>query len=83
MGTHLLLVAVSRAPGRGNKKGQGAHDKNLHDFGRAALLRRPRVQGRAAALPYHESEDFCPAPKVRHPAKMILPAVWRWGILLQ
>jgi len=39
-----------------------AHDKNLHVVGRAALLRRPRVQGRAAALPYQEDEDSCPAP---------------------
>jgi hypothetical protein len=38
------------------------HDKNLHVSGRAALLRRPRIQGRAAALPYQESEDFRPAP---------------------
>jgi hypothetical protein len=37
-------------------------DKNVHVFGGAALLRRPRVQGRAAALPYQEGEDFCPAP---------------------
>jgi hypothetical protein len=37
-------------------------DKNLHVFGRAALLRRPRIQGRAAALPYLEDEDFRPAP---------------------
>jgi hypothetical protein len=37
-------------------------DKNLYVFGRAALLRRPRVQGRAAALPYQEGEDFCHAP---------------------
>jgi hypothetical protein len=40
-----------------------AHDKNLHAFGRAALLRRPRVQGRAAALPYQEGGDLCPAPQ--------------------
>jgi hypothetical protein len=31
---------------------EGLTDENLHVFGRAALLRRPRVQGRAAALPY-------------------------------
>jgi hypothetical protein len=36
--------------------------KNLHVFGRAALLRRPRVQGRAAALPYQEGKDLRPAP---------------------
>jgi hypothetical protein len=36
-------------------------DKNLHVFGRAALLRRPRFQGRVAALPYQEGEDFCHA----------------------
>jgi hypothetical protein len=36
-------------------------DKNPHVFGRAALLRRPRIQGRAAALPYQENEDFCHA----------------------
>jgi hypothetical protein len=34
----------------------------LRITGRAALLRRPRIQGRAAALPYQEGEDFCPAP---------------------
>jgi hypothetical protein len=34
----------------------------LHFFGSAALLRRPRIQGRAAALPCQEGEDFCPAP---------------------
>jgi hypothetical protein len=38
-------------------------DKNLDVAGRAALLRRPRIQGRAAALPYHDGEGFCPAPK--------------------
>jgi hypothetical protein len=32
----------------------GLVDRNLHEFGRAALLRRPRIQGRAAALPYQE-----------------------------
>jgi hypothetical protein len=32
-------------------------DKNLHVFGRAVLLRRPRIQGRAAALPCQEGED--------------------------
>jgi hypothetical protein len=37
-------------------------DKNLHDAGRAALLRRPRIQGGAAALPCQEDEDFCHAP---------------------
>ena len=30
--------------------------------GWAALLRRPRVQGRAAALPHREGEDSCHAP---------------------
>jgi hypothetical protein len=39
-----------------------AHDKNLHVYGGAALLRRPTIQGRAAALPYLEGEDFRPAP---------------------
>jgi len=34
-----------------------AQDKVLHVFGRAALLRRPRIQGRAAALPYLEGEE--------------------------
>jgi hypothetical protein len=34
-------------------------DKNLHVIGRAALLRRPRVQGRAAALPCQDGEDLC------------------------
>jgi hypothetical protein len=28
-------------------------------FGRAALLRRPRIQGRAAPLPYREGEEIC------------------------
>jgi hypothetical protein len=37
-------------------------DRNLHVFGGAALLRRPKVQGRAAALPYQEGEDLCYAP---------------------
>ena len=37
-------------------------DKILRVFGRAALLRRPRIQGRAAALPYREGEEICPAP---------------------
>ena len=41
----------------------GAQDKNLHIFGRAALPRRPGIQGRAAALPYHDGEDSCPAPR--------------------
>jgi 2-iminoacetate synthase len=27
------------------------------------LLRRPRIQGRAAALPYQQGEEFCPAPE--------------------
>jgi hypothetical protein len=43
----------------------GTQDKNPHVFGRAALLRRPRIQGRAAALPYQESEDSCHAPSRR------------------
>ena len=37
-------------------------DENLHVVGRAALLRRPRIQGRAAALPYQEGEKSCRAP---------------------
>ena len=41
---------------------QRAQDENLRVFGRAALPRRPRIQGRAAALPYQDGEDFCPAP---------------------
>jgi hypothetical protein len=43
------------------KKTGGVLDKNLHVLGRA-LLRRPRVHGTAAALPYQEAEDFCHAP---------------------
>jgi hypothetical protein len=35
------------------------HGKDLHIVGRAALLRRPRIQGRAAALPCQEGKDFC------------------------
>ena len=31
-------------------------------LGRAALLRGPRIQGRAAALPCRNGEEFCPAP---------------------
>ena len=51
-----LTSAVSAPqPGR-------LQDKNLHFFGRAALLRRPKLQGRAAALPYQEGEDSCHAP---------------------
>jgi hypothetical protein len=37
-------------------------DNNPHVFGRAALLRRPEDQGRAAALPYQEGEGFFHAP---------------------
>jgi hypothetical protein len=37
-------------------------DKILRFFGRAALLRRPRIQARAAALPYREGEEIGPAP---------------------
>ena len=44
--------------------GREMQDKNLHVVGRAALLRRPIVQGRAAALPYQEGVDFCHAPWV-------------------
>jgi hypothetical protein len=40
-------------------------DKNLHVAGRAALLRRPSIQGRAAALPCLEGEDVRPAPAGR------------------
>ena len=40
-----------------------AQDRILRVFGRAALLRRPRIQGGAAALPYREGEEICPAPK--------------------
>jgi hypothetical protein len=29
-------------------------DNNLHVFGKEALVRRPRIQGRAAALPWME-----------------------------
>jgi hypothetical protein len=39
------------------------HEENLHIFGRAALPRRPRIQGRAAALPYHDGKDFWPPPE--------------------
>jgi hypothetical protein len=45
---------------RRQSPGDGAQDKILH--GRAALLRRPRVQGRAAALPYQEGEVFGHTP---------------------
>jgi hypothetical protein len=38
-----------------------AQDKNLLGGG-VTLLRRPGVQGRAAALPHQEREDFCHAP---------------------
>jgi hypothetical protein len=41
-------------------------------FGRAALPRRPRIQGRAAALPYHNGEDFCPPPPPRKPKNILL-----------
>jgi hypothetical protein len=44
---------------------QKLRDKNLYIFGRAALPRRPRIQGRAAALPYRESEGFCRAPTTK------------------
>jgi len=37
-------------------------DRFLRLSGRAALLRRPRIQGRAAALPYQQGEEFCRAP---------------------
>jgi hypothetical protein len=38
-------------------------DKILHLFGRAALLRRPRIQGRATCLPH--AWQICPAGKVK------------------
>jgi hypothetical protein len=44
---------------------QELHDKNLHLFGRAALPRRPRIQGRAATLPCQQGEDYCHAPKAK------------------
>jgi hypothetical protein len=46
-------------------------DKNLHDAGRAALLRRPRIQVRAAALLYQEDEDFCHAPLPNNPERFV------------
>jgi hypothetical protein len=36
--------------------------ENLHVFGRVALLRGPKIQGRAAALPYQVGDDFVHAP---------------------
>ena len=47
----------------------GVQDKILRVFGWAALLRRPRIQGRAAALPYREGEENCLAPFSTPPKK--------------
>jgi hypothetical protein len=41
----------------------GVQDKHLHVAGGAALLRLPRIQGRAAALPYLEGVDFLLRPR--------------------
>jgi hypothetical protein len=51
--------------GFGFPRGHGAdwvQDGFLRLSGRAALLRRPRIQGRAAALPYQSGGEFCAAP---------------------
>ena len=37
---------------------QKVQDRILHVLGRAALPRRPRIQGRAAALPYRDGEEL-------------------------
>jgi hypothetical protein len=47
----------------------------MNNFGgtiRAALLRRPRIQGRAAALPYQQGEEFRRAPLIPHPIPILL-----------
>ena len=61
----------------------GAHDKNLHVFGRAALPGRPRFQGRAAALPYHDGEDSWPAPLSEKHGRKELQFRARWSIFRQ
>ena len=59
----------------------GAHDKNLHVVGRAALLRRPRIQGRAAALPCQKGEDLCPAPRRTLFPKKSLTKIRTYGLI--
>ena len=41
------------------------HERNLYILGRAALLRRPKVQSSAATLPCLEGEGSCPVPGKR------------------
>jgi hypothetical protein len=55
-----ILPATRRQDKR--KKQKRARDEKFHVFGRAALPRRPGIQGRAATLPYHDGEDACPTP---------------------
>jgi hypothetical protein len=56
-------------------------DKDLPVFGRAALLRRPRDQGRAAALPYQKGEDDCLAPNEAR--RVFNFELRRWQIILR
>ncbi len=52
--------------GRSNPHEAGG--PGIHVFGRAVLLRRPRIQGIADAPPLLEVENSCPAPRQRKQA---------------
>jgi hypothetical protein len=56
-----MVVLVKNAKPKIGLMGLRVQDKILHVFGRAAL-RAAQIQGRAAALPYREGEEFCLAP---------------------
>jgi len=59
---HPQIVPNPKAGASSRTPNVEAPEKNLRIVGKAAPLRRPKIQGRAAALPYREGEDFCPAP---------------------
>ena len=76
---NCMIGKVGDARAKGKPCFRRAQDKNLHVFGRAALLRRPRIQGRAAALPYQEGEEFCPAPPGESAGGKIMRLGVIWG----
>jgi len=56
-----LKLIISKVSDK-SRAGSAFGKHNLYFFGRAALLRRPNIQGGAAAPPYREGEDSCHAP---------------------
>jgi len=71
----VTLFGVWSQSRRWRPKSLGA-GQNSSSLRRAALLRRPGIQGRAAALPYQEGEDFCHGPKSHLPHSRVPAEPW-------